>query len=50
MRAGLYDLDPDSFDRMVLNDPADPKGFHRADCQLPFQERLTYLLGSGNPW
>jgi hypothetical protein len=41
--ADLYGLDPDDFDWIVRDDPADPKGFHRVDKQLPFRERLTGL-------
>jgi hypothetical protein len=44
--ADLYGLDPDDFDRIVRDDPTDPKGFYRVDRRLPFQERLTGLAAA----
>ena len=42
----IYGLDPDDFDWIVRDNPSDPKGFHRADKQLPFRERLTGLAAA----
>jgi hypothetical protein len=44
--ADLYGLDPDDFDWMVVDNPEDPKGFHRVDKQLPYRERLTGLAAA----
>lgn len=46
LAADLYGLDPDDFDWIVRDDRKDPKGFYRADRQLPFRERLTGLAAA----
>lgn len=44
--ADLYGLDPNDFDWIVVDNPEDPKGFHRVDKHLPFPERLTGLAAA----
>jgi len=44
--ADLYGLEPDDFDWIVRDDRNEPKGFYRADRQLPFPERLTGLAAA----